>query len=300
MRGSVGAAAIADAVLVHFHLDTSATAVEAWSEARLQFQPRGWQVQYRQALRNAIAGLDPRAGHGLLAEYLAPDDAFVDVENVLLYNVGTAVFAPVAATGITCRRGRASDDRHHVRYRLVEAAPAPGGGPLIGRVAAGLGTKLPKSSGRWWAALPESAITPRDSRQSSDDGARFTVDVVLTSPDPARARLPGLLEPLLDGLISCFHTHDGTNASLLQERLAAHGLPENTWDLLVAATSNALGTRPLVRPSRNGVIWNPADDRCEAFRVRLQAGSPWSIAAELREHVPEATTVLTPGETAAR
>ncbi|ABS05838.1 hypothetical protein Krad_4375 [Kineococcus radiotolerans SRS30216 = ATCC BAA-149] len=281
-------AAIADAVLVRFHLDTSATAVEAWSEARLQFEPRGWQVEYRQSLREAIADLDPRAAHGLLAEYLTPDDVFVDVENVLLYNVGTAVFAPVVAVGITCRQGRAPDDRHHVRYRVVESPLAPGGGALIGQVAADLGTGVPKTAGRWWAALRESAVTPQPFRQSAGSDAAFTVDVVLTSPTPARVRLPGLLKPLLDGLISCFHAHDSTNAALLPKRLAAHGLPEHAWDLLVDSATSGLGTRPLVRPYRDGIAWNPADDRCDAFRVVLQAGSPWSIAAELREHVPEA------------
>ncbi|PRY04008.1 hypothetical protein [Kineococcus rhizosphaerae] len=270
-----------------FDLDASATAVKAWSQIRLPFKPRDQdQVRYLQKLKEAIAALDPHTGQALLAEYLSPDHAFVDVENVLLYNVGTAVFAPVVAAGITCRRGRAPDEHHHVSYRVVPSPPEPGGGPLIGQVAADLETALPKTAGQWWAALRESAITPQPCHPPASSAPAFTVDVTLTSPDPTRVRLPGLLKSLLDGLISCFHTHDSTNAAVLQQRLAASGLPAHGWDLLMDDTTNRLGTRPLLRPHGESIAWNPADERCEAFRVAVQAGSSWSLAAQLREHAP--------------
>ena len=41
----------------------------------------------------------------MIAEYHAPDRAFVDLENVLLYNVGMSAFAPLITAGLTCWPG---------------------------------------------------------------------------------------------------------------------------------------------------------------------------------------------------
>jgi len=38
------------------------------------------------------------------------------VENVLLYDVSMAAFAPLITAGVTRRRGIATDGLHHMRY----------------------------------------------------------------------------------------------------------------------------------------------------------------------------------------
>lgn len=54
---------------------------------RLVFEPRGWEVHYRDELRPALSGLDTGVPTALVATYQTPDDELSDVENVLLYNL---------------------------------------------------------------------------------------------------------------------------------------------------------------------------------------------------------------------
>ncbi len=268
---------------MHFGVEGSRTSVSAWSDTRLPFEPHGWQTQYRQELREALQALRPRPGEGLLAEYFSPDRAFVDIENLLLYNVGMGVFAPLTTAGLTCRRDRSRSKRHEVRYSTVEPLPDPGTGPLIGEVAVDVGMSVPRTAGQWWATFREAAsLLGRVDGHTGADAQRsaFAADIVLAGPAPQR--MTSLLKPLLDGLISAFHAHDGSDQPVLPGRLTALGLPLNAWQLLVQEDTNCLGRRRLLRPTEAGIAWNPADDRCSAFRIRAQTSSRWSVTAQLR------------------
>jgi hypothetical protein len=76
----------------------------------------------------------------LAARYDPPDDTFADLKNVLLYNIGMAVFPPLIIGGLTCQRGRSRDAYHHVEYRLVAQSPQRGGGVPYAQIHADLGT----------------------------------------------------------------------------------------------------------------------------------------------------------------
>ena len=59
--------------------------VELWSNTRLQFEPKGWQLDMRAELRDALAAMAPCPDKILHATYGAVDTGeFIDVENVLL------------------------------------------------------------------------------------------------------------------------------------------------------------------------------------------------------------------------
>lgn len=262
---------------MRFEVRGSSSVVVAWSENRLQFEPGASQRPYRDQLRQQLKALRPRAGQALLAEYRAPDEDFADVENVLLYNVGSSAFTSLGMTGVTCRRGPSSDDFHRVRYELVDEAPAPGRGLVAAQVEAELEV-LPRKTGQWWAAL-------RPAAQAVDIALRerqFSLDVTLSGPRAARPGLTTLTKPLLDGLVSCFHAHDGSHEAAIYERAPQLGLPGDTWPLLVDTATNVLGTRPLLRPWGTTLAWNPADDLCAGFRVRVQDAPRWSVTALLR------------------
>jgi hypothetical protein len=66
--------------------------VSGWSNVRLPFEPRGDLRAYREELKAALRRMRPRHGEGLIATYGAPDHAFVDVENVALYNIGSGAY----------------------------------------------------------------------------------------------------------------------------------------------------------------------------------------------------------------
>ena len=74
----------------------SAHRVEAWSTIRLPFEPNGWLLDYRNELRTALRAMRTTQVSILLAEYATPDDEFADLENVLLYNVGSGAYSHLA------------------------------------------------------------------------------------------------------------------------------------------------------------------------------------------------------------
>ncbi|MGW1730045.1 hypothetical protein [Streptomyces sp. NPDC001999] len=134
-----------------YEIEANRSMVSAWSVTRLPFQPRGWHRRFRGELRLVLRALEPESGHGLIAEYDAPDDAFVVVENVLLYNVGAGAYGHLLGPGLLCRRGSSTDGRHHMRYTLASAIPDPDPGAtcVIGVLAADLGDVLPRTPGGW-------------------------------------------------------------------------------------------------------------------------------------------------------
>jgi hypothetical protein len=251
--------------------------VSAWSETRLVFEPRGWQLDFRENLRVALRGLADGPSQGLLAQYDAPAEAFVDLENVLLYNVGMAVFGPVLGAGVTCRRGSSADGRHYMRYQTMPSLPDPGGTRLLASVAADLGGVLPSTAGQWWSRL-----RPGTTLADVGDGqvGFVTVDVLLAGPKLSGTTLANAIKPMLDGLISCFHAHDGSRAAELQPRVT--DLDPAVWRWLLDPSTASLGVRQLVRPYRSGIAWNPADDLCRGFRVRAEHADRWTLRAELR------------------
>jgi hypothetical protein len=74
--------------------------IEAWSTARLQFEPKGLQIEYRDALRTALRQLRPSDGVVLHGNYATPDQDFADLENVLLYNVGSGAYGSRPRFGV--------------------------------------------------------------------------------------------------------------------------------------------------------------------------------------------------------
>jgi len=108
--------------MMDYRIEASSSRVEACSSSRLAFEPKGWQLDYRAELRQALRALKPVSGHVLVAELLTDDDHFFDVENVLLYNVGTSNVRPVTVDGLAFRR-LASASRHmSYRTRYTVAA----------------------------------------------------------------------------------------------------------------------------------------------------------------------------------
>ncbi len=117
-----------DPVEPTYAVRTSDDTVEAWSTARLPFEPKGTLLQFRDELRTALGSLTPCPGACMRATYGAADDGqFVDTENVLLYNVGTSHLRHLAARATTFERaftyptppgesGMRPDRLHYVRY----------------------------------------------------------------------------------------------------------------------------------------------------------------------------------------
>lgn len=255
--------------------------VECWSTHRLQFEPEGWQRDMREGIRRAVPLLDPRPGRSLHAVYSSAADDACDIENVLLYNVGPGTFAHIARTAIVlerswrrpvCPESLLDVPRHHVAYSV--SADTAFRHWTAGDTLATVEAELPlltsslKPASVWLAAAR--GLNPG---LSSPPGTppRFLLDIELGAPKPPS--ITTVIKPLLDGLISAFHSHDTTGLRVVVPRIAAAtGASADAVAQLLARQNAPLGTRRLVWPWREGVQWNPADDLCVACRVSTGSG----------------------------
>lgn len=259
-----------------FELACSSTAVQFWSDVRLPFEPRGEAKRARDELRRALKAL---ATTGELASvYCSVDRGFCDVENVLLYNVGTSQFTELGSRRLCVTRsfqtppispsGRAY--AHHHRYA---AAPEPAADWRRGRLAGERTFAIPSPvrAATVWAAARTVAALTEDPSQSHE----FGLDVVLALPATSPLGLASSMKRLLDGLVSSFHAHDGSGdvdlvAGRLAQQLGTHSIAALKQLLLQGPA--VLGTRSLVRPFGDGVQWNPADDWLVTIDVQVTRG----------------------------
>src|SRR5690348_2760915 len=116
-----------------FEILESPHRVELWLDSRLPFEPRGWHLEARGALRSALKTLAVPPAGTLCAAYTSTETSFCDVENVLFYNVGTGAFADLTRNGLRFERNFGSPSNspsgrryahHHVYY---SSSLVPGG-----------------------------------------------------------------------------------------------------------------------------------------------------------------------------
>lgn len=235
--------------------------VEAWSSTRLPFEPKGWLRDYRNDLQTALRSMKATSTSVLYAAYATPDDGFADLENVLLYNVGSGCYAHLARRGIICRRTRSTDGLHHVQYISTEptGVTVPTGQVLATAQLA----DMPSGStpAHWWASfrnnLEPLVRTPYE--------GEFAIKAEVGSA--WQRDLPPSVKALLDGLIAALHVHDGSGYDHVVAALSDIGDGGRLWALLNDPEIAIFGPRRLVRPHGPRIAWNPADERCGYFEL---------------------------------
>jgi len=235
--------------------------VDAWSTERLPFEAKGWLRDYRSELQAALRSMKQTHTSILYAQYAAPDAAFADLENVLLYNLGSGCYSHLAQSGIICRRTRSVDRLHHVTYTCVESADvtAPAGPVLATALLSDMPLEV-TSPAIWWAAFRKNHLHLHESKQY---GGEFGVRAELGSS--WRRSLSPSVKALLDGLIAALHVHDGSERSHVVAALNDVGDGERLWQLINDPGIAILGQRRLVGPHGRRIAWNPADERCGYF-----------------------------------
>lgn len=88
------------------------------SDVRLPFQPKGSMLALRGAIRAAVGALvADSAESAMTATYASARRDFVDIENVLFYNVGTSVFGQPTRLVFARVLPVVGDMPHEHRYR---------------------------------------------------------------------------------------------------------------------------------------------------------------------------------------
>lgn len=229
----------------------------------MPLQPSGTNLSARIELRAALRRLRPSEGHILSAEYFSLDESFFDVENVLIYNIGTGTFRNASTNGIGFSRHRRAPAcapnglayPHLHRYRFIERPPNPRGAVFC-FVAPPLKTSL-KPQDVWWRAVDSFGVAP-----SLLEGT-FALHVDITTVKPV-TNVAAVVKPFLDGVVCAMHHDTRPDVEAIQ-RLAA----KRQWETALVtrklqASTSLLGDRRLVACYRNYVKWDPADHLCES------------------------------------
>lgn len=275
-----------------------------WSTVRLPFEPRGWLLGMRNDLRGELQELGRTSSGRLHAVYSAANDgALVDTENVLLYNVGGTALRSLMAHAVTFERrydvpppppGVALIDGkalHYHRYSNESDAPFEYWKPttLLGAFVNVPVASLDKPA-PVWSAIRGLAMPPAETASAP---TRFLINLQITdTQQPGAGSVASIVKPALDGIISAYHGHEGTDglAEALRLEAAGVGAAETLQKQLLDQRWAALGARRLVKPfSTSGVQWNPADEFCVYAHVTLTVGEPavdghparWRLSAEL-------------------
>lgn len=255
-----------------FSVVADESGVTARSVRRLQFEPKGEMLGFRSELRNALLQFRLEPGQHLRVEYTPADDrsdGWVDLENVALYNVGMSSFAHLLDNGISCQRLDPNGAIHRLAYSgAKDWAQRDVGGRLVARLNGSL-REFPRSVSEWWHAFRQMDV---QAEKRLREGEPFSLLVVVSAYQP-EGWLGPRLKPLLDGLVSALHAHDGSSREILEPRLD-HVLGGQNWQLLTDPSDSVLPQRRLLRPHGENFAWNPADDLCGGFDVRIAVGMP--------------------------
>jgi len=114
----------------------------------------------------------------------------------------------------------------------------------------------------------------------------YGIKITVSPPLNEKANLASTIKPFLDGIISAFHAHNGVKIMGASSRLAKimKVEPIELQELLFDSSTNVLGHIDLLSPYRNGVKWNPADDK--VVKAEIFIGNPnmrgiWTHSGEL-------------------
>lgn len=268
-------------------MESSPRVVRAWSSFRLPFQPHQGsdRLRFRTELCAAIhAMVEPQSDEILECTYRTTvTGELVDVENVLLYNVGLSCAAAKGMNGVRFARvdepiprpPRSFEAHHYATYAVVTANTDPSGRARAAALATWAGAAWPTGGtptvGGLWRAIREAK--PIVHRATLPADALFAIRVEV----PARVKPIYVMKPLVDAIVSAFHADvRPAPPSLLHLVARQTGLdPRRVAEMLSDRGFNVIGTRRVVDRYRDGVKWNPADERCvSAEVVRRTDGRP--------------------------
>jgi len=277
-----------------FHVAQSTSTVELWSTERLQFQPKGQMRQLKKALASAIGRVPRRRCGWLYAAYCSADVRPVDLENVLFYNAGTGAFARTTQRGIAFERVIAAPPpcnhqldwtpRHYHLYQFTGDIHPSRYWETGGALARWVGVALPPLRGEVkphmiWSAMKHGVVIA----ECNEPPKFFGVELVLQVPNGVTLNLTAVAKPLLDGLLSALHVHDGGDLLELATRLGSRlgQIPDETARLLMDDSFAVLGPRRLLHRFGEWLKWNPADDCLVSVAIRVEPGDGWTMTGKL-------------------
>ena len=237
-------------------------------------------------------------GQLLYAVFGSATEGHFDLENVLFYNVGTKFLNRAGRYGVRFERRFAAPPLpenklapmpHYHCYALTSTNGQfkhwQNGAQVAHWTFSAERAADLRDCARVWLALKQNGkVTVGTDTLAGPLQLRISIAI----PQGSGLAAMTFLKPLLDGIISAFHAHDGDDEMEIARRLARRtgANAEVITDLLRQRKSAVLGTRRLLwKWGMNGVQWNPADERCVAVEVQLnelQDLKTFAVRGEMR------------------
>lgn len=228
--------------------------------------PQGLMKVARNSLREALTTLTPKNDQILKAEYVSEFTGFFDVENVLIYNVGTSAFSRFTNVGLHVLRTysmpsltQSGQSFHHLyRYSLEPLPKIPINKPVISFPLSELNSST-KPHEVWWA------MSSGKAESISSIHGNFGLHIQVPS---LSTNFANVVKPLLDGVISGMHP--GRNI----EEIAINRLASRTgWPMTEVRRHLENPPLPILTPRRilsayrSFVKWDPQDELCVEFII---------------------------------
>lgn len=264
-------------------LNGESNVVELWSSKRLPFQPKGWLYDMRSSLIGAISQIKISDDAFMRATYCSAVQSLCDLENILLYNVGTGNFKKLCQQGFLLERsfqsapyvpGGFNGYQHYQRYEITSSLQLPVCWNVEKVLASWEDILLDKMNvntkpHEYWKAMKENKVTIFTNEAYE---GFFGLEIQITMQKRKSFNTAAVVKPLLDGIIAGFHVHKGMETELVSSRLAQALSVDSSFvtKLLLDGTMAVLGERNLLHPFQNNVQWNPADDKCVSIKITCQ------------------------------
>lgn len=272
--------------------------VEVWADDYIRFGglPE-WQVHLRDEIRSRCDLLAPSGDQVLEASFFGPKLPNADIENIVLYNIGS--FRTAGRNGIRFEHGSAVPPapdgtaypfcyRYSLAPRSSSFAHWQHGRPLASFDWVDLGAfNGEKKLAQVWLALSRAEAEVATVARLPD--TTFAVRVHVRPPQGTRPVWGGLVKGIFDGVITAFQSHsDTTNLGEVAKRIST-AISVDTASIeeyLLDQRRGVLGSVPrLAAVYRDGVKWDPSDHWCVAGELLAAApvGRNWAIKGEVIE-----------------
>jgi len=241
---------------------------ELHSDIRLPFEPKGEALALKKEIRRNVKLLNPREYNHLNARLITSEKDFFDVENVLFYNVGSGAFShlrldEVSFTLVYDSNGRSN--KYTYSYELTSEATTE----EINDTILEFSFEMDKMTSEmkpldYWHALNQGDIKISKLMNPKE----FGLSIVIEIPEKHR-NITSLFKPMIDGLISAFHYQNSVNQDVLNYITKKKHISD---DVVLSQLSHKdytfLGERNLISSYRNGIKWNPEDEKCTKVNIR--------------------------------
>jgi hypothetical protein len=273
--------------------------VRLWSSRYIPFERlTPGQHTARDALQDRIRSLTPAAGEILHATYTGYKPSGMDVENVLLYNIGGSRFRLGTRHGVRFELGHGPrpeppSGRRFVcyyQYRLIDPYTDLSHWRPVRRLADFTGADLglfpsAKRLEQVWLAIHGAAARAEG---QPNPGAPFSVFLTLGYPmkRPMGAN-PELVKALIDGTVAAFQAH-GNRLSAMELAARVSAITNQPIELIAQNLLDnrraVLGvTDELIYLRGDGVQWNPSDHQCMAGQILVQPtpSTTWTLSGQI-------------------